>query len=79
MFTQRSLVILFSKSIGAFWSKELVDFFTYYTQILCLTGATVKHIFRTKYIYTAFIHQALSGSLKITRVINTNYENQTCC
>ncbi len=42
----RTRVILFPKSIGTFHfrSNELVDYSTYDTQILCLTGATEKHV-----------------------------------
>ncbi len=40
-------LILFSKDIGAFRSKVLVDFLHYVTQINCLTGET--HI--TKIIF----------------------------
>jgi hypothetical protein len=35
-------LILFSKDIGAFRSKVLVDFLHYVTRINCLTGAIIS-------------------------------------
>ena len=47
----RLQLILFSKDIGAFRSKVLVDFLHYITRINCLTGAiTSETQTRNKYI-----------------------------
>jgi hypothetical protein len=60
MFTQRrTRVFYFLKVLAHFRFKELVDFSTYDTQISCLTGATVKHVLRKKYIYTVPPHVPL--------------------
>jgi hypothetical protein len=74
MFTQRSLEhqwFYSLKVLAQFRSNELVDFCTYNTQILCLTGATVKHVLRKIKITKQRLHNTVIQSRRKIHTTNT--------